>query len=40
MSGIRPYVLEAKYELVKALRLPAFAIPRSRSRSSSTCCSG
>ena len=27
MSGIRPYVLEAKYELVKALRLPAFAIP-------------
>jgi len=27
MSGVRPYVLEAKYELVKALRLPAFAIP-------------
>ena len=25
--ALRPYVLEAKYELVKALRLPAFAIP-------------
>lgn len=26
-AGIRPYLLEAKYELIKALRLPAFAIP-------------
>jgi len=26
-SWIRPYLLEAKYELIKVLRLPAFAIP-------------
>ena len=26
-SVMRPYLLESKYELIKALRLPAFAIP-------------